>query len=98
MPAAHRHTDSRACGATTTVVGQSTVFVNGLLWAVEFDLDTHCDPKGPLKPDKRTIFIEGKNVIDVGDGFHAIDYQPPACIVPHSPTASTGSPNTFCYG
>lgn len=97
MPAAHRNTDDRACGAKTTVVGQSTVKVNGLLWAVDGDLDTHCDPKGPLKPSGTTVFIEGKNVIVIGDGFYAPDYQPPDCVVVHSPTAASGSSDVSAY-
>lgn len=98
MPKSHRNTDLRACGATTTVIGQSSVKVNGLLWAVDGDLDTHCDPKGPLKPTKKTVFIEGKNVIVVGDGFYSPDFQPPDCIVVHSPTASSGSADVYAYG
>lgn len=98
MPQSHRDTDLRACTAQTTVVGQSTVYVNNLLWAVEYDLDTHCAPKGPLKPTLRTVFVENKNVIVVGDGFHAIDLQPPICVVPHQPFAASGSPNTYTYG
>lgn len=97
MTAAHRDTDDRACGAKTIVIGQSTVKVNGLLWAVDGDIDTHCDPKGPLDPSGSTVFIEGKNVIVVGDGFYAPDYQPPTCEVIHSPTASSGSPNVIAY-
>ena len=97
MPSVHRNTDSRACGALTTVIGQSTVYVNNLLWAVEFDTDTHCDPKGPLKPTKRQIFIQNKNVIVVNDGFHANDFEPPLCIIPHSPTAKGGSSDTSAY-
>lgn len=98
MPQTHRNTDLRACGATTTVIGQTTVFVNNLLWAVDGDLSTHCDPKGPLDPSGSTVFVQGKNVVVVGDGFYAPDYQPPACIVVHSPTAATGSPNVYAYG
>ncbi len=97
MPSSHRNTDSRACGAKTEVIGQSTVFVNGLLWAVEDDIDDHCDPKGPLNPSGTTIFIEGKNVIVIGDGFKAPDYQPPECETLHSPTAASGSPNVNAY-
>lgn len=97
MPAAHRNNDDRDCGAKTIVIGQSTVKVNGILWAVDGDIDTHCDPKGPLDPSGTTVFIEGKNVIVVGDGFYAPDYQPPACEVVHAPFAKTGSPNVNAY-
>lgn len=97
----HRDTDSRACGATTIVIGQSTVYVNNLLWAVEGDIDTHCDPKGPLKAvyGAMNIYIENKKII-VGEGadsFSAIDYQPPLCIVPHAPNPVGTSPDTFAY-
>ena len=43
MPAAHRNGDLRTCGATTSVTGQSTVTVNGKLWAVLGDKDSHCN-------------------------------------------------------
>lgn len=97
MPGAHRNTDLRACGAKTEVIGQSTVYVNGLLWAVDGDIDDHCDPKGPLDPSGITVFIEGKNVIVIGDGFYAPDYQPPDCIVVHAPTADSGSGDVEAY-
>lgn len=97
MPAAHRNNDLRACGAKTEVIGQSTVYVNGRLWAVDGDIDDHCDPKGPLDPSGVTVFIEGKNVIIVGDGFYAPDYQPPDCEDLHAPSASTGSENVGAY-
>lgn len=98
---AHRHSDTRACGATTIVIGQSTVYVNNLLWAVEGDIDTHCAPKGPLLPvyGAKNIYIEGKKII-VGEGadsFSAIDFEPPLCLVPHSPTPVGASPDTFAY-
>jgi len=38
---AHRDGDLRACGATTTVIGQTSVTVNGKLWAVLGDPNTH---------------------------------------------------------
>lgn len=61
MPQAHRDGDLRACEATTVVVGQSTVFANGKLWAVENDPNTHGG--GGLIPTGHTVFIEGKPVI-----------------------------------
>ena len=66
MPPVHRNSDSRSCGATTTVVGQSTVFVNGLLVSVEGDPNTHGGGEldGSLNPG--TILIEGKKLIVVG--------------------------------
>ena len=97
----HRDTDSRACGALTVVTNQSTVYVNNLLWAVEGDLDTHCDPKGPLMAiyGAMNIYIENIRIIvgESGDSFSAIDYEPPLCIVPHAPTPVGASPDTFAY-
>lgn len=64
MPGAHRHGDSRFCGATTIVEGQGSVTVNGILWAVEGDPDTHCHG-GELSAIYGTtdVYIEGKLVI-----------------------------------
>ena len=59
--AAHRNGDLRECGATTVVVGQSTVFVNGKLWAVEDDINDHNN--GELIASGSSVFIEGKPVI-----------------------------------
>jgi hypothetical protein len=61
LPKAHRNADRRACGALTFVEGQSTVFVNGKLWAVENDGNTHT--AGGLIPSFHGVFIEGKPVI-----------------------------------
>lgn len=69
MPSAHRDGDKRFCNADTIVVGQSTVFVNNKLWAVEGDPDTHCF-EGNLKAfyGPRNVFIENKHVIcAIGD-------------------------------
>jgi hypothetical protein len=52
---------ARVCGATTVVVGQSTVFVNSKLWAVLNDPNSHGD--GQLINTGTTVFIEGKPVI-----------------------------------
>lgn len=72
MPVAHRHSDFRACGATTIVTGQSTVYVNSKLWAVEGDEDSH--EEGPLLAvNGVTVFIEGKKVITVQDPGSAPD-------------------------
>jgi hypothetical protein len=68
MPGAHRNGDSRFCGATTVVTGQSTVRVNGKLWAVKDDQNTHIG--GQLIPTygAKNVKINGKQVIcAVGD-------------------------------
>lgn len=66
MAAVHRHGDSRSCGATTIVEGQTNVFVNGKLWSVENDPNSHGE--GRLQSVVgNTIKINGKNVIVLGD-------------------------------
>lgn len=93
MPVAHRHSDFRACGATTVVSGQSSVFVNGLLWAVEGDENTH--EEGPLLAvNGVTVFIEGKKVITVRDPGSESDN---AGHSPNQVRAITGSGDTAAY-
>jgi hypothetical protein len=98
MPQAHRHTDLRVCGAKTNVTHQTTVFVNNLLWAVQGDLDDHCNT-GALKAEIGfTIKIQDILIIVIGDDAYP-DY--PDCLLdppPHNkPRPSTGSPNVFAY-
>lgn len=96
MPPAHLHGDLRICGATTIVSGQSTVFVNGKLWAVEGDQNT--DGGGELIASGSTIFIEGKKVI-----VHAPDHAAPdgQCPIPGGahcdPMTAQGSGDTNAY-
>lgn len=100
MPGAHRNGDSRFCGASTIVVGQSTVFVNGILWAVEGDKDTHCF-MGELSAvyGARNVYIEGKRVICAMGDIASDDMA--GCFVLH-PSGSTNpkghSPDVQVYG
>ena len=41
MADVHRNTDTRVCGATTTVVGNIDVFANNLLVSVNGDPNSH---------------------------------------------------------
>lgn len=90
---AHRDGDARACGARTTVTGQSTVFVNGKLWAVDRDPNSH--GSGPLKPSgPKSVTINGKPVIvHTPDPVYSKDNQD------HLGSARTnaGSGNVFAY-
>ena len=65
MPGAHRHGDSRVCGATTIVSGQNNVRVNGELWSVVGDPNTHGGGNlilgGSSSP--ATVKINGKPVV-----------------------------------
>jgi hypothetical protein len=94
MPPVHRHGDPRTCGATTVVIGQSTVHSEGKLWAVEGDINT--DGGGALIASQTKVRIEGKLVI-----VHAPDDAAPDDLCPVSnaqhctPKTAGGSPNTF---
>lgn len=96
MIQSHRHGDGRACGATTVVVGNSTVFVNGKLWAVRGDPNTH-GAGGLINTAGKTVFIEGKNVI-VNKPDHA--NPDTLCPIPAThcdPFTTGGSPDVFAY-
>lgn len=97
MPAAHRHDDLRTCGATTVVSGQSTVFVNNKLWAVDNDENSHGG--GELNPSGTTVFIENKLVIVNAPDDADPDNLCPLLGPPHcDPDTDAGSPNVSCYG
>jgi uncharacterized Zn-binding protein involved in type VI secretion len=61
----HRHGDSRTCGATTVVAGQSTVFAGGQLVSVNGDPNSH--GAGALIAATNNVFIGGIMVVNVGD-------------------------------
>jgi hypothetical protein len=95
MPANHRDTDARVCGAQTTVQNQSSVYVNGLLWAVDRTTNNHGD--GQLIPTGQTVEVEGKRVI-----VHTPDHADPDDLCPIPPThcdpmTAQGSPDDFTY-
>lgn len=97
MPGAHRDTDGRICGATTEVVNQINVYVNGLLWAVKGDPNTH--GAGGLINTGTSVYINGINVI-----VNSADPADPDGLCPIAggahcgPATSTGSTNVFAYG
>lgn len=94
MPKAHRNGDGRFCGASTIVTGQSTVKVNGKLWAVEGDGNSHGGGSLYAVYGAKNIKIEGKKIIcAVGDKA-----GPDALLHPIPPTdPSSGSPNVIVY-
>lgn len=94
MPAAHRDTDARICGATTIVTGQSTVYVNGLLWAVDGDPNT--DGGGNLIAGSRRVFINGKAVVNHSPDSASADDSCPAGAPHCAPATAGGSPNVNC--
>lgn len=66
MPGVHRNLDSRLCGARTDATGQSTVYVDGVLVAVEGDIDNH-SKGGALKPTNNSVYVNGKKLSAIGD-------------------------------
>lgn len=96
MPAAHRHGDSRTCGATTIVSGQSSVYVNGQLWAVEGDQNSH--GSGALQASGSTIKINGKNIIVNAPDSASADNLCPIVGGPHcAPATASGSGDVSAY-
>jgi hypothetical protein len=92
MPKVHREGDSRFCGSTTVVEGQSTVYVNGQLWAVAGDQSSH--GLGALIPQNSGIYVEGAAVIVQGDEATLDDLLH----IPPMPYPSTFSADTYAYG
>ena len=85
MAYSHRQDDSRICGATTIVVGQNFVSVEGKLWAVENDPNT--DGGGELIHSQSFVTIDGKLVILTGDSAAADNLCP---IPPHCVPSAVG--------
>jgi hypothetical protein len=65
MPAVHRDSDSRVCGATTVSAQNKNVFVNNLLWAI--DGDPNSDQSGGLVAGTNNVFIGGIAVCNNND-------------------------------
>lgn len=61
----HRVGDARTCGATTTTAGNSSVYADGLLIAVNGDPNTH--GAGGLIASANNVYCEGKLVVLNGD-------------------------------
>ena len=88
MAMAHRHGDSRACGATTIVTGQDFVKVNGKFWSV--DNDNNTDGGGPLHTSHSWLTIAGKGIIVVGDSASGDNLCPIPGGAHCSPSATSG--------
>lgn len=87
---AHRDTDARSCGATTVVEGQSSTYVNSLLWAVHNDPNSHGE--GRLIATGQDVIIENKLVI-----VHTPDHANPDNLGHTDPMTATGSDSVFAY-
>ena len=86
--AIHRQDDSRSCGATTIVSGQSTVYAGGKLISVDGDLNSHGG--GALAAATKDVFVNGKMVVNVGDSASADDLCPTVGEEHCAPEAASG--------
>ncbi len=95
----HRNTDSRICGASTTVKGQSNVFVNNLLASVQGDTNTHGGGALSASVNDGTVFINGVKVVLQGSAASPDSLCPPRGQPHCNPRSSSGSPDVFaCNG
>lgn len=97
MAQVHRDSDSRSCGASTTVVGQTTVFANGLLIAVQGDPNSHGGGSLDASVNPGTVFIEGKELVVVGSSASPDGLCPDPGGAHCSPSASGGSSDVFAF-
>jgi hypothetical protein len=96
--AVHRDTDSRACGATTTVKGQGDVYVNSLLASVQGDPNTHGGGELAASVNDGTVYINNRKVVLKGSSA-APDLACAPAGPPHCDPFSVGSsPNVFACG
>lgn len=94
---AHRHGDARICGASTVVVGQNNVKVNGRLWAVRGDPNSH--ENGALTNSTgSSVKINGIPIIVHGPDHAVPDAICPLVGDPHcDPMTAGGSPDVKAY-
>jgi uncharacterized Zn-binding protein involved in type VI secretion len=86
----HRDGDARACGATTTVSNQSTVFANGKLIATNGDPNSH--GAGGLIAATNKVYVQGIMVVNVGDSAAPDSLCPPLGGAHCGPSATGGDP------
>lgn len=93
MPAVHRDTDLRVCGATTVSSQSKNVFVNKLLWSI--DGDPNSDGQGSLFAGTNNVFIGGVAVCNNNDTAAPDSLCPIPGGTHCAPNASEGSGNVF---
>jgi uncharacterized Zn-binding protein involved in type VI secretion len=97
MPKCHRQDDPRICGAKTTVQNQSTVTIDGKLWATRGDKNSH-GQGGLINTTGSTVTIVGIPVIVHGPDNSNQDNLCPPVGEPHcNPKTADGASKTFCY-
>jgi hypothetical protein len=94
MPAIHRNTDPRSCGATTIVSGQTTVHANNLLVSVNGDNNSHGG--GALAAANNNVYANNKLVVnDTPEAAAPDSLCPPLGGAHCSPVTAGGSSNVF---
>ena len=94
MPGIHRHSDSRICGATTQVAGQSNVYAENLLVSVNGDPNSHGG--GGLIAIDNGVYVNNILVVNHTPTSAAADTKckkegPPHC----NPMTAQGSSTVF---
>lgn len=74
MAYSHRIGDSRSCGAVTNPSGQDFVTIEGQLWAVNGDPNSH--ESGGLITSNSWLTINGLGIIVVGNSANPDDLCP----------------------
>ena len=94
MADVHRNTDTRVCGATTTVVGNIDVFANNLLVSVNGDPNSH--GAGELIAHSNEVYAD--NILTVNHTPDTANADNKCPVPPHcAPETAKGSPNV-CSG
>jgi hypothetical protein len=91
MPGVHTHTQARSCGATTIVSGQSKVYVNGELIAVQGDNNSHGAGALNASINPGTIYINDKELVVNGSSASVDNLGHP------NPAAAEGSSDVFAF-
>ena len=87
----HRQGDSRLCGATTTVVGQSTVYVENQLISVEGDTNTHEGGAFNTPAGFNEVYVNNKPIIRIEDPAGADTFHP----APPTDATSSGASTVY---
>lgn len=95
MPAVHRDTDKRSCGAKT-IAQNPNVYANGLLVAVDGNENSHGG--GNLKAANPNVHVGGKLVVIHGPNDASADNLCPLPPSHCNPKTAAGSPNVFVGG
>ena len=92
MPAIHRDTDARTCGASTVVAGNTTVKANNLLVSVNGDPNSH--GSGALIAGSKKVFVHNILVVNhTPDGAAPDALCPPLGGAHCGPATAQGSPD-----